>query len=503
MNIQQAKTEIARTFRAYTKRNPDGTHRIPTEKQRPVLLIGPPGIGKTAIMKQIAGEMGCGLVAYSMTHHTRQSAIGLPFISRREYGGRTYSVTEYTMSEIVAAIYDYMNDTGKKGGILFLDEINCVSETLTPVMLQLLQNKTFGNVPLPEDWIIVAAGNPPEYNKSVRELDMVTLDRVKHIDVEADLAIWQRYALAQGVHPAVRTYLCVCPDHFYRITDTDRGLFFVTARGWEDLSLMLCAYEEEGISVDVNWFLQYLQHDEIARSFGLYYDLFRHFAGRNGQAEGFSLGQMLLGDPGKLAARSSTECLAIAAMLFHTIDRQAARLSEEEMRIVRRRELAAMLPPDDQIASEENVRAFFDQKRRAVEIRTSHGVMKPEEEFREKAALSRLEQDVAAWRKLPVQGREGFSAFEAAGIDRAAASWAEDAKTASAAVEEAYQVLEKCPQGRSAILYLANDLAASAPCARLLTAYPSPTHDTYLNEISANGEGDRCHSPSCFPGSGS
>ncbi len=106
MNIQEAKTEIARTYRAYMKRNEDGSYRIPVEKQRPVLLIGPPGIGKTAVMKQIAEEEGCGLVSYSMTHHTRQSAIGLPYISHKEYGGRSFAVTEYTMSEIVASIYD-------------------------------------------------------------------------------------------------------------------------------------------------------------------------------------------------------------------------------------------------------------------------------------------------------------------------------------------------------------------------------------------------------------
>ena len=488
MNIQEAKTEIARTFRAYTGRRPDGSHRIPPEKQRPVLLIGPPGIGKTAIMKQIAEESGCGLVAYAMTHHTRQSAIGLPFISRREYEGTTYSVTEYTMSEIVASIYDYMRRTGKRSGILFLDEINCVSETLTPVMLQLLQNKTFGNVPLPEDWIIVAAGNPPEYNKSVRELDMVTLDRVKHIDVEADLAIWQRYALAQGVHPAVRTYLCVCPDHFYRITDTDRGQFFVTARGWEDLSLMLSAYEEDGIEVDASWFLQYLQHDEIARSFGLYYDLFRHFS-RNmvtasGEAQnGFSLGRLLLGAPDELAARSSTECLAIAALLFHTVATEAAKLSEEGKRIARRRELTSLLPPDAGLAVEEEARAFFDQKRKAVEIRVSHGVMRPDEEFRERDALARLEEDVAAWRKLPKDERRAFSAFEGARMD--AACEAHDAASArvSHEIEEAYQVLERCPQGRSAILYLTYDLAASPACGEILSAHPSPAHGKYLREL--------------------
>ncbi len=489
MNIQEAKTEIARTFRAYTKRRPDGAHRIPPEKQRPVLLIGPPGIGKTAIMKQIAEECGCGLVAYSMTHHTRQSAIGLPFISQKDYGGRTVSVTEYTMSEIVAAIYDYMQATGKRSGILFLDEINCVSETLTPVMLQLLQNKTFGNVPLPEDWVIVAAGNPPEYNKSVREMDMVTLDRVKHIDVEADLEVWQAYARAQGVHPAVRTYLSVYPDHFYRITDTDRGQLFVTARGWEDLSLMLTSYEEDGISVDANWFLQYLQHDAIARSFGFYYDLFRHFtegaAAACEASPGFSLGALLLGAPGKLAACASTECLAIAAMLFHTIEREATRLSEWRQRLARRRELVALLPPDDAFAVEENARAFFDQKRKALEIKVAHKAMKRDEEFRETAALTRLEADAVEWRKLPEGERGGFSAFACARIEAETAAHAGDAERAASAIAEAYRVLELCPQGRSARLYLTSDLAASAPCAELLAAFPSEAFEATRREIEA------------------
>lgn len=67
-----------------------------------------------------------------------------------------------------------MERTGNREGILFLDEINCVSETLAPTMLQFLQNKTFGSHKVPEGWIIVAAGNPPQYNKSVRELDILT-----------------------------------------------------------------------------------------------------------------------------------------------------------------------------------------------------------------------------------------------------------------------------------------------------------------------------------------
>ena len=68
-----------------------------------------------------------------MTHHTRQSALGLPFIVRKTYGGKEYNVSEYTMSEIIASVYDLMEDTGVKEGILFLDEIKCVSETLAPL----------------------------------------------------------------------------------------------------------------------------------------------------------------------------------------------------------------------------------------------------------------------------------------------------------------------------------------------------------------------------------
>ena len=59
--------------------------------------MGPPGIGKTQVMEQAARECGVALVAYTITHHTRKSAVGLPFIRQRNYGGRDVSVTEYTI----------------------------------------------------------------------------------------------------------------------------------------------------------------------------------------------------------------------------------------------------------------------------------------------------------------------------------------------------------------------------------------------------------------------
>ena len=191
MNIKRAKQEIENTIKAYLQKDDYGDYLIPSIRQRPILLMGAPGIGKTQIMEQIARDCEIALVAYTITHHTRQSAIGLPFILEKEFGGKKYSVTEYTMSEIIGSVYEQIEKTGCREGILFIDEINCVSETLAPTMLQFLQCKTFGNQQVPEGWIIVAAGNPPEYNKSVREFDVVTLDRVKKIDVEPNFSVWK------------------------------------------------------------------------------------------------------------------------------------------------------------------------------------------------------------------------------------------------------------------------------------------------------------------------
>jgi len=166
MNIKQAKQQVEYAVKAYLTLDELGQPAIPVERQRPIFLMGAPGIGKTAIMSQIAQELGIGLVAYSMTHHTRQSALGLPFIVQKTYGGEMCDVSEYTMSEIIASIYDCMEASGVRQGILFLDEINCVSETLAPSMLQFLQFKTFGRWAVPRGWVVVTAGNPPEFNNS-------------------------------------------------------------------------------------------------------------------------------------------------------------------------------------------------------------------------------------------------------------------------------------------------------------------------------------------------
>ena len=315
MNIKRAKQEIKDAIQAYLMKDAYGEYVIPPIHQRPVLLMGPPGIGKTQIMEQIARECGIGLVAYTITHHTRQSAIGLPFIQEKTFGGETYSVTEYTMSEIIASVYEKIERSGHREGILFLDEINCVSETLAPTMLQFLQCKMFGNQKVPEGWMIVAAGNPPEYNKSVREFDVVTLDRIKKIDVDVDFEVWKEYAYQADVHPAVIAYLELRKENFYRMEQTVDGKTFATARGWEDLSRLIQAYEKLGKKVDREVVHQYIQHWKTAKDFANYLELYVKYR-KDYALEGILRGEYGAETLGRLKFAAFDERLSVVSLLL-------------------------------------------------------------------------------------------------------------------------------------------------------------------------------------------
>ncbi len=332
MNIKDAKIQIKNAMRAYFTKDEHGNYVIPVHKQRPVFLMGPPGIGKTAIMEQIAAEMGVGLLTYSMTHHTRQSALGLPFIEHKVYQGQEFDISEYTMSEIIASVYELMESTGTTEGILFLDEINCVSETLTPIMLQFLQYKVFGRHSVPEGWIVVTAGNPPEYNQSVREFDIVTWDRLKRIDCEPDFEVWKEYAIGAGVHPSVLTYLEIRPSDFYSIESTVDGKTFVTARGWDDLSQMILLYEYNDIVVDEKLVRQYVQDPKIAKRFSVYYDLFNKYKS-DYQVEEILRGGISEDILARAKAATFDERVSFIGLLSDAVSREMKRVTDRDTMI--------------------------------------------------------------------------------------------------------------------------------------------------------------------------
>lgn len=397
MNILEAKQEMESTIRAYLQKNADGLYSFPSIRQRPLLLMGPPGIGKTAIMEQIADALGIGLVSYTMTHHTRQSAIGLPQIVEQQYDGESFSVTRYTMSEIIASVYDTMEKTGSREGILFLDEINCVSDTLAPTMLQFLQNKTFGTHRLPEGWVIVAAGNPPEYNKSVREFDVVTLDRVRTMEIAPNTQVFLQYGAERNLHGAVLSFLRLNPQKFYHVSRRENKLFYVTARGWEDLSALLQQYEAMGIPVSEEVISQFLCLPETARAFYSYYALYRKYG------TDYGISEILSGSlPAEeyrarcaLAAKGDLiERFAVTELLLQGMKNACAKWAGEEERLT---------------ALHAALKAFLEQGgdfescvikyREAMETKQQYGLLKSAQLQMQRSTAKKLEAILLDWKQ--------------------------------------------------------------------------------------------------------
>ena len=391
MNIQQAIDQLETAVRCYTALDEMGMPLVPPETQRPLFLIGPPGVGKTDVVAQVARRLGVGLVSYTMTHHTRQSALGLPQIRTRRFGGEERAVTEYTMSELLAGVYRHMEVSGCTAGILFLDEINCVSETLTPAMLELLQHKRFGEYALPEGWVIVCAGNPEKYNRAAHAFDPVTLDRLRVLQIEPDLAAWQEYAAQRQVHPSVRGYLRLKPEDFFRA----EGERIVTARSWMNLSDMMLALEKSGGAADALLFGQYLQCGEVAERFALYHALCR------GVAAGFSLDAVLEGRDEAAEARFAKsgfdEALCAAMLLSDALNARIRSAEEIRERAQRLRHFAdGVLREQGSGAVTDAALAILARMEKALAVRRSVNAISSDEEARERALHSEIRSCIAA-----------------------------------------------------------------------------------------------------------
>lgn len=406
MNIKEAKEAIVHTLHAYLKKDAEGMYTFPLVRQRPILLMGAPGIGKTAIMEQIAREEGIGLVSYTMTHHTRQSAVGLPKIVSKTYAGVQMDVTEYTMSEIVCSVYELMERTGKKEGILFIDEINCVSETLAPSMLRLLQNKAFGSHSIPSGWVLVAAGNPQEYNKSAREFDIVTLDRVRLLSLSPDLDAWMEYGWKNKIHGSILSYLSIKKENFYQVEIRANERHFVTARGWEDLSEMLKSYEELGVAVTAELTGQYLQKEEIAEDFAAYYQLYQKYG------TDYGIDRILAGEMKpeeyrekvRMAQKAAfDERFTVTGLLLCALNGQLVRQAEQEERVSWLFErLSALKKRTDGPEGEERLHRMIEEQLQSLAVRRDARLLTQGQIRVEKKGIQRLKAYELELRKLHI-----------------------------------------------------------------------------------------------------
>ncbi len=376
-----------------------------------------------------------------------------------------------------------MSETGLSEGILFIDEINCVSETLAPAMLQFLQCKSFGNHEIPKGWVIVAAGNPPEYNKSVREFDVVTLDRVKKILVEPDYQTWREYAYKENMHPAILSYLELRNNCFYQMETTIDGKQFATPRGWEDLSRMMEVYERLGKNITADLVGQYIQHERISQEFAEYYELYQKYQ------QDYQITEILQGKNSEAMVRkvshaSFDERVSVVNLLFSGT-RQAVRkvmLQEEVLEKVFEvlKALKKNLASGDLAQRLEDY--IFDLKN-TREKKQKEGLLERREDLCIRQAVTLLE-DYAKLLKQhsEVRGEDAFDLVrEAFGEERV--SWEDEWDQAGNTLEYAFDFMEAAFYNSQEMVMFVSGINTDFYCVRFLETYECERYVRYNRDL--------------------
>ncbi len=424
-----------------------------------------------------------------MTHHTRQSALGLPFITHKNYKGMEFDISEYTMSEIIASIYEVMEGSGIEEGILFLDEINCVSETLAPSMLQFLQYKIFGKHKVPDGWVIVTAGNPPEYNKSVREFDVVTMDRMKLVEVEADYPTWKEYALKQGIHNAVTTYLEMKKSDFYRVETNVGGKSYVTARGWEDLSATMLLCEEEGITVDETLVGQYLHNEKIVKEFTAYYELYNKYK-KDYKVEEILNGTNSAQEVERARIAKFDERLSLVGMLLDKLESEMRENLEtadylaELMKALKIIKALYEREENTQNGGETDICAIVESqiqaRQKLLETMRSAGTLSGEDRRKNRAIIQFLE---AREKELRLnRGEDPFAVLKGA-FDGEVSAMKEENARIQARLHNVFAFSEVAFMDGNELLVLVTELTVNVYSSRFISTYGSPDYAKHNEDL--------------------
>jgi len=200
----------------------------------PAFLWGPPGVGKSSIVRQVAAIKGFEILDVRAPLLDPTDLRGLPYVAD---GSAKWAPPSFLP-----------RDDGSEG-LLFFDELNAAPPLVQASLYQLTLDRRVGEYVLPDGWRIIAAGNRSEDAAIVFRMPSALANRFIHIDFEANLEDWQDWAATNKIHPLVQAFLRLRSELLLDMSNTDRG--FPTPRSWEMVSDALKAFGEAGSILDV------------------------------------------------------------------------------------------------------------------------------------------------------------------------------------------------------------------------------------------------------------
>jgi len=198
---------------------------------RPIFIWGPPGIGKSDIVSQITDDLGNSLMIDMRLALMEPTDLrGYPF-RNPENNQMEWAPPADLPTQELADQYDHI--------VLFMDELNSAPPSVQAAAYQLILNKKVGQYVLPENTVIVAAGNRETDRGVTYRMPAPLANRFRHINLDVDFGEWQQWAMKNQIHQDVIGYLSYQKSDLFDFDPKTSSQAFATPRSWSYVSEML------------------------------------------------------------------------------------------------------------------------------------------------------------------------------------------------------------------------------------------------------------------------
>ena len=201
----------------------------------PVMLWGPPGVGKSQIVAKIAQQHGVPLIDIRLSQMEPTDLRGIPF--------RSGDKVEWSIPAMLP-------HDRNSSGILFLDEISSAPPAVSAAAYQLILDRRLGEYTMPEGWVIFAAGNRQGDRGVTYAMPAPLANRFTHYEVEVFLDDWVHWAHSEDIDPRVIAFLRFRPDLLFSFDPAHTPIAFPSPRSWEFAHRALQKFDKTELLAD-------------------------------------------------------------------------------------------------------------------------------------------------------------------------------------------------------------------------------------------------------------